>query len=132
MNDATRELGAALGIAVLGSVAATKYSTEVDKVTIGLGPDVRHQFRVSLANALHAASRLPQGNGHIPALGAQRAFLDGIHLAAVTGAVLAVVASATVLRFLPHELYHHGPVHGSLEALEDTAELGIAGVPPAR
>lgn len=132
MNDATRELGAALGIAVLGSVAATKYSSQVDKATVGLSPDVRHQFRVSLATALRAASRLPQGHGHALSLGAQRAFLDGIHLAAVTGAVLAVVAGASVLRFLPHELSHHGAADGAVEALEDTAELGLAGVPPAR
>src|SRR5205823_1910579 len=32
MNDATRELGAALGIAVLGSVAASKYAHAVDLI----------------------------------------------------------------------------------------------------
>ena len=29
MNDATRELGAALGVAVLGSVAASRYSAGI-------------------------------------------------------------------------------------------------------
>ena len=36
MNDATRELGAALGIAVLGSIAASQYSSGVQELTAGL------------------------------------------------------------------------------------------------
>ena len=36
MNDATRELGAALGIAVLGSVAASRYSSRPRPALHGL------------------------------------------------------------------------------------------------
>ena len=36
MNDATRELGAALGIAVLGSVAASRYASSIAPALRGL------------------------------------------------------------------------------------------------
>jgi hypothetical protein len=35
-----------------------------------------------------------------------------------------------VYRKLPHNLERSGAVHGPVEALEEAAELGIAGVPP--
>ncbi|MEY2571682.1 MAG: hypothetical protein QOE63_2032, partial [Acidimicrobiaceae bacterium] len=43
MNDATRELGAALGIAVLGSVAASRYGTGLKSSIASLSPADRHQ-----------------------------------------------------------------------------------------
>src|SRR5258708_31595943 len=41
MNDATRELGAALGIAVLGSLAASRYSSVVRHLVAGLSRPLR-------------------------------------------------------------------------------------------
>jgi hypothetical protein len=35
-----------------------------------------------------------------------------------------------VLRFLPHHIDQHGAERTPVEALEDVAELGLAGVPP--
>ncbi|MCU1449211.1 MAG: hypothetical protein JWP02_1381, partial [Acidimicrobiales bacterium] len=46
------------------------------------------------------------------------------------GAVLAASASLLVLRFLPRHIAQHGAARGALEAAEDMAELGLAGVPP--
>ena len=51
-------------------------------------------------------------------------------MAVTVGAVLALVAAAVVYRFLPHELADEASLHGPLEAMEEMAELGIAGVPP--
>ncbi|HEY2430930.1 MAG TPA: MFS transporter [Acidimicrobiales bacterium] len=130
MNDATRELGAALGIAVLGSVAATKYTSRINHVTLGLAPAIRSQSRVSLADALAAAAKLPGASGHALAVGSQHAFIDGIHLAVLSGAALAAVAAVTVLRFLPRQVSHQGAPTDPIEALENVAELGLAGVPP--
>src|SRR4029078_9588422 len=39
MNDATRELGAALGIAVLGSIAASRYATQIAPAISDLSGD---------------------------------------------------------------------------------------------
>jgi hypothetical protein len=57
--------------------------------------------------------------------------VSGIHFAAITGAVLAACASLLVLRFLPRQIAQHGATRGSLDAAEDMAQLGMAGIPPA-
>jgi len=101
MNDATRELGAALGVAVLGSVAASKYSSVLAGVTVHLPAAARSQARSSLTSALSVAAHLPHAAGLAVRNGADAAFVDGIHLACIVGAVLAVGSAALVLRYLP-------------------------------
>ena len=59
MNDATRELGAALGVAVLGSVAASRYGSGLGSVVTSLPAADRAAARTSLAGALRTAGRLP-------------------------------------------------------------------------
>jgi hypothetical protein len=130
MNDASREIGAALGIAVMGSVAASQYAHHLDKITRGLPSATRSQARTSLSDALEAAGRLPGATGRALATGAQHAFVDGIHLAVVAGALLALIAAVTVYRYLPHHLAGDASLHGPVESMEEMAELGIAGVPP--
>jgi Na+/melibiose symporter-like transporter len=130
MNDATRELGAALGVAVLGSVAASRYSSGVRAVVTSLSPGDRAAARTSLAGALQTAARLPQEAASQLVSGAEHAFISGIHFAAVTGAILAAAAALIILRFLPRQIAQHGAVHGPVAAMEDAAELGLAGIPP--
>jgi hypothetical protein len=131
MNDATRELGAALGIALMGSVAASRYATSVDDLTARLPVGTQVATRTSLADAISAAAKLPNATGQALRLGAEHAFIDGIHLAVTTGAGLALAASLIVLRYLPRHIAPETSMHGAMEAMEDTAELGLAGVLPA-
>ena len=60
MNDATRELGAALGIAVLGSVAASRYDSQIAPFLHGLTADAaldrRHVDRGRAARRRQAAA----------------------------------------------------------------------------
>jgi DHA2 family multidrug resistance protein-like MFS transporter len=101
MNDATRELGAALGVAVLGSVAASKYASSLKSVTAHLPVAAQHQARASLTSALQVANGLPHSQALVVRHGADVAFIDGIHLACVVGIGLAVLAAGLVLRYLP-------------------------------
>jgi EmrB/QacA subfamily drug resistance transporter len=132
MNDATRELGAALGVAVMGSLAASRYGARVDHLTASLPSSVRGAAHTSLADALATASRLPSRIGGPLTVGAERAFIDGIHVAVVVGAALALTAAAAVLRFLPRTVAHDATSSpGPVAAAEVAAELGLAGVLPA-
>ncbi len=91
MNDLARELGGALGIAVLGSVLTAGYRGHVD--VTGLPPRVADAARSSLA----AASRL----GPPVADRARTAFVDAMHLTVLTAAgvvALAALAVALLLR----------------------------------
>jgi hypothetical protein len=62
--------------------------------------------------------------------GADHAFVGGVHLAVAVGAVLALVSSGIVFRYLPHSLTPAGALRGPVGSLEDIAELGLGGVPP--
>ena len=130
MNDATRELGAALGIAVMGSIASSQYSSQLAGLTSGLPDAARHAAESSISGAIQVASQLPGSAGEALKLGAESAFVDGLHFAVTAGSVLALGAAFLVLRFLPRQLAHEGAMHGAGEAMEEAAELGIAGIPP--
>jgi Na+/melibiose symporter-like transporter len=121
MNDATRELGAALGIAVLGSVAASRYSGSIAPALRGLSRADQSSARTSIAGALHVASTLPTAAGNALTTSASNAFISGIHLAVLVGATLAVISAGIVWRNLPHSLTESGALPGTTEALHATA-----------
>ena len=130
MNDATRELGAALGIAVMGSIASSQYSSKLAGLTSGLPEAAQHSASSSISGALQVASQLPGAAGEALKVGAESAFVDGLHFAVTAGSLLALGAAFLVWKFLPRTLAHEGAMHGAVEAMEDAAELGIAGIPP--
>jgi hypothetical protein len=130
MNDATRELGAAFGIAVMGSIATSQYSSAVDGLTRSLPAAAQEAARSSISGALKVAGQLPGAAGQALKSGAESAFVDGLHFATMAGALLALGAAFMVWRFLPRHLAHEGAMHGAVESMEDAAELGIAGIPP--
>ena len=107
-------------------------SSEEDRAwALSAGADAYLVKPIQLGRMLQVASRLPGRAGTRLADGAQHAFVGGIQLAATAGAILAVVAAVIVARYLPHRLAPEGALHGPVEAIEDVAELGLAGVPPA-
>jgi hypothetical protein len=68
VNDATRLFGDALGVAVIGSIAASLYSSRLDHtIPHGLPAQAAHTARGSLGGALIAAQHLGQSGLTIPA-----------------------------------------------------------------
>lgn len=104
MNDTTRELGAALGVAVLGSLAASRYASGLAGPLRALAPAARATARSSLAGALQVAGSLPRAAGAALARSADLSFVSGFHLAGVVGAGLAALSSVIVFRYLPRRL----------------------------
>jgi hypothetical protein len=100
MNDATRMVGGALGVAILGSVLAGGYRSGVGGATEGLPGPAAEVARDTVGGALHVASQSPDGS---PALveAAQSAFVGGMHTTAFVAAGVALVGAAIALRFLP-------------------------------
>lgn len=130
MNDASRELGAALGVAVMGSLAASHYASSVDQLTTALAPAAQDVARSSLAGALHVAAQQPASIGDALAHGAQSAFIDGVHVAVTVGAVLSWIAAVLVIRYLPKRFAHQGAMRDAASAVEEVAELGVGGIEP--
>ena len=87
MNDVSRELGGALGIAVLGSILNTAYRSGVEQHTAALPTALADKARGSLGAAQAIGHRLGSGDlaGH-----ANSAFVHGVSLALITGAVALV------------------------------------------
>jgi hypothetical protein len=130
MNDATREVGAALGIAVLGSLAASQYTNSLHDSLSRVPAASRGTVDSSLAGALQVAQRLPAGVGHALTTTAQSAFTDGMHFASAIGIVLSLIAAVITYRFLPRSVAPRGPLHSPVQALENAAEFQIGGALP--
>ena len=58
MNDVTREVGAALGIAALGSIMATRFHSAMTAPTASLPHDVQDVARQSVGQALAVAQQI--------------------------------------------------------------------------
>ncbi|MCZ7535137.1 MAG: MFS transporter [Acidimicrobiia bacterium] len=102
MNDTSRELGGALGVAVLGSIANSRYTSTLKPSLAGLPPEVVSAAHDSLAGALGAASRMGDAGAGLAAA-ARQAFVDGMTGAVLAGAAVIAVAAIVARRHLPAE-----------------------------
>jgi Na+/melibiose symporter-like transporter len=104
MNDTTRELGGALGVAVLGSVVTTFFTSSLDP-KLGELPAAadRDEAHSGLAGALGVARGLAGDAGPALADAAKAAFLDGLTIAALTAAAVVTVAAISARRLLPRD-----------------------------
>ena len=101
VNDAAREVGGTLGIAVLGSILNQQYRSGITDAAPSGAPDgLVESARESLAAALGIASHLGD-TGMGLATGARSAFVDGMGLAFVTSTVVLFAAAAVLLVAIP-------------------------------
>ncbi|MEV1084778.1 MFS transporter [Streptomyces sp. NPDC050211] len=100
LSNTFRQVGGALGIAVLGSVLSAAYRTGIEDKLGVLPADVRHTAGESIEATLGVAAKLgPQGQSLIAP--AHDAFLHAMHLTALCGAGVAVIGAVVVGLFLP-------------------------------
>jgi len=104
MNDTTRQTGGAIGVAVLGSVLASRFHSSV-----GSAASLRHlpaslatSVRSDIGSALTAA-QTPQGRPYAKAIDlvAKQSFVSAFHLAGLIAAAVIVVAAVGVIVWLP-------------------------------
>ena len=107
MNDTTRELGGALGVAVLGSLVASRYDSKLSSALDLLPAALRGKARESLGGALQAAAADPPAGARVATV-AREAYVSGIHLAAVIAGGVGVAAAAIVYNKLPGGNPHTG------------------------
>ena len=85
VNDLSRELGGALGIAVLGSVLNTAYRADLHDAAAGLPSDLAHKATSSLAAAQQLGVK-----------GAEAAFMHGLSASLFAGAAALVLGAIFV------------------------------------
>jgi MFS transporter, DHA2 family, multidrug resistance protein len=97
ISETSSEFGGALGIAILGSVAAAVYRVRmIDAIPASVGPEEAEAARNTLAGAVAAAEQLP-GSLSGEVLGAARlAFAQSFDLTAVVTAGVLILTAALV------------------------------------
>ncbi|BCJ57292.1 MFS transporter [Micromonospora endophytica] len=100
VSNTIRQVAAALGVAVIGSVLAAGYRSGIDPTLADLPAAAREGAGESIAGAYAAAGQLGPA---APALlaAADDAFISAMHLAAVIAALVAAAGILVALRWLP-------------------------------
>ncbi|MCY3957535.1 MAG: DHA2 family efflux MFS transporter permease subunit [Chloroflexi bacterium] len=101
MNDVTRQVSGAFGVAVIGSVINTAYSGRMDAAVAGLPPEAAEAASDSVGAASRIASMLPDPVGAELAAAADVAFTDALGIAVLVSAGVAVAGSVLIARYLP-------------------------------
>ncbi|MES2631301.1 MAG: MFS transporter [Patescibacteria group bacterium] len=100
MNDTTRELGSALGVAVLGAVLSAAYENEIRDTAAQFTGLVKEGLESSLAVALRVAENLGPAAGGV-ADAAKDAFMTGLSHAALVASAIIFSAAIIALVGLP-------------------------------
>lgn len=134
VNDTVREVGGALGVAVIGSIAAGSYATGVEPYLgrlDGLAPAMRTAAADNVGAALDVSRQLGSGGRGLATV-ARSAFVDSMGSALWVSVGCAALATAVAAGFLPRgassaqrasqdQGHGHGPGHGFVGA-SDLAE----------
>ena len=133
MNDATRELGAALGVAVLGSVAASRYGAQIAPALTRPQPadqTTATQLDRRCAQRGVDAAAAPAGDALTTAAHAARSSRHPPRGASSAPRLAVAQRRASCTATCRTRSRRRGALHGPLESLEEVAELGLGGVPP--
>ncbi|MEV6331706.1 MFS transporter [Streptomyces sp. NPDC051909] len=100
VNNTFRQVGGALGVAVLGSVLSSTYRGEIEGHLGAVPAALRDTAGESIEATLAVAEKLgPAGRGLVTP--AYDAFLDAMHVTAIGSAAVAVLGAVVVAVFLP-------------------------------
>ena len=97
VNDTTREVGGALGIAVLGSISSAIYRSSIQLDDLPLPPPVREAAEESVGAATFIARQLPEG-GNVLADRAGDAFTQAFNTTSRVAVGVALAAAVVVAR----------------------------------
>ena len=128
INDTTRQVGGALGVAIVGSAVSSAYAGRIDSVasTFGLDAAADSVARSSLGGAQEIAARLGAESARFFDA-ANQAFVDSMAIGLRVGVVVVVLAALLTWRFLPARA-------ADADAIEAAAAnpdvVGAPGAPP--
>ncbi len=102
VNDTTRQMGGAVGVAVLGSLLSSRYAPQMTSRLSGRVPDsllgsVNDSIGQTLGVARHAPARLQP----VIVSAAKASFVSGLHVASLVAASVLLLAVAGVAKWLP-------------------------------
>ncbi|GIU86782.1 MAG: hypothetical protein KatS3mg009_1297 [Acidimicrobiia bacterium] len=105
VNDTTRQVGGAFGVAIVGSVMASVYAPRVADLfaRLGITGEPAEHAQDGLGQALQVAAdpRVPEAVGAQIVSGAKDAFTAGMHRGVLVAAAGALIGAIVVFRWLP-------------------------------
>jgi len=121
LNDTVRELGGALGIALIGSLLSAGYSSSVSGAVAGLPSEAATVVKEGIGGAMAVSAQMgPQGAPVMQA--AREAFVDGWALSMWIATGLAVLAAISAAVLTPSRAVEFA----ARDAARDAAELDAA------
>lgn len=107
MNDTTRELGGSLGVAVLGSVLASRYTSHLAPTVAKLPAPMREAANSSLAGALQvskAGAKIDPVAAKAFAQSAKESWMSGFQVSSLVGGAVVLIAAIVAWQMLPDEV----------------------------
>lgn len=101
VNDTTREVGGAVGVAVVGSVFSAAYNAKIADALRGRPAAVVGAAKSSVGAALAVAARLPGAAGRTLSALAVHAFIAGFHNGLLLAGSATLVGAVAAVIFLP-------------------------------
>ncbi|MHB1390917.1 MAG: MFS transporter [Thermoleophilia bacterium] len=101
MNDTTRMIGGAMGVAIIGSILNTIYLSKMSLPTENLPPQAASAASDSIGAAINVAARMGGPSGEALLTAARQAFVDAMGVAFLFAAAVAFVAALAVLKLMP-------------------------------
>jgi MFS transporter, DHA2 family, multidrug resistance protein len=101
MNDLLRQLGGALGVAIIGSVMNTVYRDRMADVVAGLPAPAAQAAGDSVGAAVAIGSQIGGAAGDLLVTSARTSFVDALGPAAVVAAAIALLTAILVVRGMP-------------------------------
>jgi EmrB/QacA subfamily drug resistance transporter len=130
VNDTTRQVGGALGVAIIGSVLASTYGSRIGDAIAKQGRPVSTPIadavKSQLGAALAVAQRIGGPLGSQIRATARHAFVAGMHQGMVVGAAAALVGAVVAFVWLPARAPEGVDVDDPLAAIDATLSAEAA------
>ncbi|HEU5002324.1 MAG TPA: MFS transporter [Actinomycetota bacterium] len=113
MNDTTRQVGGALGVAILGSVFSSAYTVKLAPALVGAPASVAKAATSSVGAALATAQKLGGAAGQALTVAARSSFVHAMDRALIAGSIIALAGALVALLWLPNRARPEAPVPGA-------------------
>jgi EmrB/QacA subfamily drug resistance transporter len=130
VNDTTRQVGGALGVAIIGSVLSSIYASQMGDFLAGTpikgaqATGIKESLGVALAAAASAARSAPEFGASL-ARAANTAFVDGLQIAVLVAAGVAFAGVIVAFFWLPARARHEDvEAQHAAHAERDAAMVG--------
>ena len=131
VNDTTRQMGGAIGVAVFGSLMASHYTSSISSKLQGKVPaDVYSRVSNNVGSAAgfvkDAGASLPKGLPAQLTTAANESFTSGLHIVGIVAACITLLAAVGVAIFLPARARDDEPAPGE-EPTQDEVDAELEG-----